>query len=55
VNKSRRVRWNGHVAHIGDRRGAYTVLVRKCEERGHMEDLGVDRRIKLKCIFKKSD
>jgi hypothetical protein len=27
VSKSRRVRWPGHVARIGDMRGAYRVLV----------------------------
>jgi hypothetical protein len=27
--KSRRIRWVGHVAHMGDRRGAYRVLVGK--------------------------
>jgi hypothetical protein len=25
--KSRRMRWAGHVAHMGERRGAHTVLV----------------------------
>ena len=29
--KSRGMRWAGHVARIGDRRGAYRVLVRKPE------------------------
>jgi hypothetical protein len=29
VIKSRRMRWAGHVAHVGDRRGAYRVLVGK--------------------------
>jgi len=28
---SRRMRWTGHAAHIGERRGAYTVLVAKPE------------------------
>jgi hypothetical protein len=31
VIKSIRMRWEGHVAHIGDRRGAYGVLVEKRE------------------------
>jgi hypothetical protein len=31
VMKSRRVRWVGHVAHLGDRRGAYRVLVGRPE------------------------
>jgi len=31
VIKSRRMRWAGHVAHMGDERGAYRVLVGKPE------------------------
>jgi len=31
VIKSRRMRWPGHVAHMGEERGAYMVLVRKSE------------------------
>jgi hypothetical protein len=33
VIKSRRLRWAGHVARIGERRGAYRALVRKHEGR----------------------
>jgi hypothetical protein len=33
VIKSRRLRWAGHVAHMGKRRVAYRVLVRKPEGR----------------------
>jgi hypothetical protein len=29
--KSRRMRWAGHVAHIGERRGIYRILVGKPE------------------------
>jgi len=29
--KSRRMRWDGYVARMGERRGAYRVLVRKSE------------------------
>jgi hypothetical protein len=29
VNISRRMRWVGHVARVGERRGEYRVLVRK--------------------------
>jgi hypothetical protein len=39
--KSRRVRWAGHVARMGDRRGAYRVLVGKHERR---RPLGRSRR-----------
>jgi hypothetical protein len=33
VMKSRRLRWAGHVAHMGERRGAYRALVGKPEKR----------------------
>jgi hypothetical protein len=33
VIKSRRLRWSGHVAHMGERRGAYRALVGKPEGR----------------------
>jgi hypothetical protein len=31
MTKSRRMRWAGHVARLGERRGAYRVLVGKPE------------------------
>jgi hypothetical protein len=31
VIKLRRLRWGGHVVHVGDKRNAYRVLVGKCE------------------------
>jgi hypothetical protein len=33
---------------VGDRRGAYRVLVGKPEGRNHLKDLGIDGRIILK-------
>jgi hypothetical protein len=33
VIKSRRLRWAGHVARMGERRGAHRALVRKSEGR----------------------
>ena len=36
VIKSRRIRWAGHLARMGERRGVYKVLVGKPEgKRGH--------------------
>jgi hypothetical protein len=41
VIKSKRLRWAGHVAHMGERRGAYRALVGKPEGR---RPLGRPRR-----------
>ena len=41
VIKSRRMRWAGHVAHVGEERGVYRVLVGKPEGR---RPLGRPRR-----------
>jgi hypothetical protein len=51
--KSRRMRWAGHVARMGEGRDAYRVLVGRPEGRSHLEDPGVDGRIILKWMFKK--
>jgi hypothetical protein len=48
VIKAKRMRWTGHVACMGEKRGAYRVLVGKPEERGHLEVPGVDGRIILR-------
>ena len=46
------MRWAGHVAHVRKTRGTYRVWRGKLKERNHLEDLWVDGRILLKCIFK---
>ena len=53
VIKSRIMRWAGHVARMGEKRGAYRVLVRKPEEKNHLLDQDVDGRIILRWIFRK--
>jgi hypothetical protein len=45
--------WVEHVVRMGCGRGAYRVMVGDPRKRDHLEDLGVDRRIILKGIFKK--
>jgi len=55
MTKSRRMRWAGHVACMGERRGVYRVLVGKPEERDHLEDPGVYGRIILRWICRKWD
>ena len=45
--KSRRMRWAGHVARIGEGTGAYRVLVRMSEGES-LEDAIVEVRIILK-------
>jgi hypothetical protein len=40
---------------MGDMRGAYSFFCGNLRERIHLEDAGVDKRIKLKWIFRKWD
>jgi len=53
VIKSRRMRWAGHVARMGEERVVYRVLVGKPEGRNHWGDLGVDGWIILQWIFRR--
>ena len=48
VVKSRRMRWAGHVARMGEGRGVHRVLVGKSEERDQWGDPDVDGRIILR-------
>jgi hypothetical protein len=45
VIKSRRIRWVGHVALMGERRVVYRVLVGKPGERDYLKNSGVNGRI----------
>jgi hypothetical protein len=51
--KSRRMRWEGHVVHMGEMKNEYKILVENLNARDHLEDIGVDGRIILKWILEK--
>jgi len=53
IIKSRRMRWAGHVARMGEDRGVQRVLVGKPEGKSHWEDQDVDGRRILRWIFRK--
>jgi len=55
VIKSRRMRWAGHVARMGEERGVYRVLLGKPEGKRHWGDLGVDGWIILRWISRRWD
>jgi hypothetical protein len=50
---SRRMRWTGHVARMGEKRGVYGFWWGHLKERDHLGDPGVDVRIILRWIFRK--
>jgi len=47
------MKWAGHVARMGERRGAHSVLVGKHGERYRFEDPGVDGSKILRGTFMK--
>jgi len=55
VIKSRRMRWTGHVARMGEERGVYRVFLGKPEGKSHWGDLGVDGWIILGRISRRWD
>ena len=55
VIKSRRMRWAGHVAHMGERRLYTGFWWGNLRKRDHLGDPGIDVRIILRWIFRKWD
>ena len=55
VIKSRRMRWAGHVACMGDRRGVQDFGGEFRRKRDHLENQGIDGWIVLTWTFKKCD
>jgi hypothetical protein len=51
VIKSRRMKWAGHEACMGEERGAYRVLVGRPKGERLLEDLGIGGRITLRWIL----
>jgi hypothetical protein len=47
VIKSERMRWEGHVARIGEMGNAHNIFVENYEGKNHSEELGVDGNILL--------
>jgi len=46
------MRWVGHVAHMGESRGAYRFWWGNLREIDHLEDQGIEGRIILRWIFR---
>jgi hypothetical protein len=55
VIKSRRMRWAGYVARMGERTVAYRVLVGKAEGKSLLGIPGLVRRVIIKCRFRKGN
>jgi hypothetical protein len=51
--KLRRMRWTGHVAHMGEKRNACRVLAGEFQGKSCYENLDVDGRIVLKWMLEK--
>jgi hypothetical protein len=55
IIKSRRMRWEGHVARMGEKRNAYRLSVESQKERDHWEDQDVGGLIILGRILERWD
>jgi hypothetical protein len=45
------MRWAGHVARIGEGRNVYRLLMENQKKRDHLEDQGVDGRMRSEWIL----
>jgi hypothetical protein len=52
IIRSRRMRWIGHLASMGEKRKAYKFYLENLEGRDDVSDLGVDVEIILKWFLK---
>jgi hypothetical protein len=48
-----RLRWMGHLTHMGQMRIAYSILAEELKGRDHLEDLGIGGKIILEWILGK--
>jgi len=55
VIKSRRMRWMGHVACMGEKRGVHRFRWGNLRERDHLEEPGIGGTVILRWIFRKWD
>jgi hypothetical protein len=53
VNRQTKVRAEGHVVCLDEKTNAHRYFVGNLKEKDHLEDLGVDRSMKIKWISKK--
>jgi hypothetical protein len=51
--KSRKMRWAGHVARMGEWRTVHRVLVGNQKEREHFEDQGIDGKVGSEWILRR--
>jgi hypothetical protein len=47
--------WAGHLAHMGEMRNAYKILLENLKEINHLGDVDTDRKTILKWTLKKYD
>jgi hypothetical protein len=51
--KSKIMKVVGYVAHIEEMRNTYTIFVRKHERKGNFGNVGVNRRMIVRCMLRK--